>query len=119
MDLGFPTNGYGIMLSAFYITFAGLGIPGVMLTRKIGPRWIIPGYMIGWGAMAMLNAACTNSAGVLVVRLCELIAETWRSCIETRLLTRIIVLGNQIRCYGDLSVLMSTHILLSRPACRQ
>lgn len=59
------------MLSLFYITFSTLAVPGVMLTRKIGPRWTIPGYMMGWGAMAMLNAACTNFAGVLIVRLCK------------------------------------------------
>lgn len=70
-DLNFPTNGYAMMLSLFYITFSTLAVPGVMLTRKIGPRWTIPGYMIGWGSMAMLNAACTNFAGVLVVRLCK------------------------------------------------
>lgn len=57
------------MLSTFYITFSTLAVPGVMLTRKIGPRWTIPGYMIGWGAMAMLNTACRTFAGVLVVRL--------------------------------------------------
>lgn len=68
-DLNFPTNGYSLMLSLFYITFSTLAVPGVMLTRKIGPRWTIPGYMIGWGSMAMLNAACTNFASVLVVRL--------------------------------------------------
>lgn len=60
------------MLSTFYITFSTLAIPGVMLTRKIGLRWTIPGYMVGWGTMAMLNAACKNFAGVLVVRLCRL-----------------------------------------------
>lgn len=69
-DLNFPTNGYALMLSLFYITFSTLAIPGVLLTRKIGPKWTIPGYMIGWGTMAMINAACTNFAGVLVVRLC-------------------------------------------------
>lgn len=71
VDLNFPSNGYGVMLSTFYITFSTLAIPGVMLTRKIGPRWTIPGYMIGWGSMAMFNAACTNFAEVLIVRLCE------------------------------------------------
>lgn len=70
--MNFPANGYAIMLSTFYITFSTLAIPGVMLTRKIGPRWTIPGYMVGWGTMAMLNAACKNFAGVLVVRLCKL-----------------------------------------------
>ncbi|PSR97346.1 major facilitator superfamily domain-containing protein [Coniella lustricola] len=69
IDLNFPANGYATMLTVFNVTFAGLGVPGVMLTRFVGPRWTIPGYMIGWGAMAMFNAACKNFASVLVVRL--------------------------------------------------
>lgn len=59
------------MLSVFYIPFCLCVVPGVMLTRKIGPRWTIPGYMLGWGAMAMINAGARNFGGVLVVRLRE------------------------------------------------
>lgn len=66
------------MISTFCITFSTLAIPGVMLTRKIGPHWTIPGYMIGWGMMAMLNAACKNFAGVLVVRLSRLLTREER-----------------------------------------
>lgn len=84
-DLGFPTNGYAIMLSTFYVTFSTLAIPGVMLTRKIGPRWTIPGYMIGWGAMATLNAACKSFAGVLVVRLCRFSHTYSASCPRARM----------------------------------
>ncbi|KAK8870117.1 hypothetical protein IAR55_000687 [Kwoniella newhampshirensis] len=68
-DLHFPKNGYGTMLSVFYVPFCVLVVPGVMLTRKIGPRITIPGYMLGWGAMAMINVACRSFASVLVVRL--------------------------------------------------
>ncbi|OWZ33331.1 high-affinity nicotinic acid transporter [Cryptococcus neoformans C23] len=68
-DLNFPDEGYSIMLTVFTVPFACLVVPGVMLTRKIGPRFTIPGYMLGWGAMAMINAGCKNFAGVLVVRL--------------------------------------------------
>lgn len=68
-DLNFPDEGHSIMLTVFTVPFACLVVPGVMLTRKIGPKITIPGYMFGWGAMAMINAACKNFAGVLVVRL--------------------------------------------------
>ncbi|EAL19013.1 hypothetical protein CNBI0260 [Cryptococcus deneoformans B-3501A] len=68
-DLNFPDEGYAIMLSVFYVPFCLLVVPSVMLTRKIGPKWTIPGYMIGWGGMAMINAGCKNFAGVLAVRL--------------------------------------------------
>lgn len=57
------------MLSVFYVTFAGLVVPGVMLTRKIGPKFTIPGYMFGWGAMVLINAGTPNFASVLAVRL--------------------------------------------------
>lgn len=59
------------MLSVFYITFSTMAIPGVLLTRKLGAKWTIPGYMMGWGAMATINAGCTNFGGVVAVRLCE------------------------------------------------
>lgn len=73
-DLNFPDEGYAIMLSVFYVPFCLLVVPSVMLTRKIGPKWTIPGYMIGWGGMAMINAGCKNFAGVLAVRLCKLLS---------------------------------------------
>ncbi|GFZ47433.1 Uncharacterized transporter [Saitozyma sp. JCM 24511] len=68
-DLHFPTNGYALMLTLFYIPFCTLVVPGVMLTRKVGPRWTIPGYMVGWATMCMINAGSSNFAGTLVVRL--------------------------------------------------
>ncbi|WVQ75734.1 hypothetical protein IAR50_005365 [Cryptococcus sp. DSM 104548] len=68
-DLNFPDEGYSLMLTVTFIPFCMLVIPGVMLTRKIGPRWTVPGYMIGWGSMAMISAACTNFGSILAVRL--------------------------------------------------
>jgi hypothetical protein len=70
-DLHFPANGYALMLTLFYIPFCTLVVPGVMLTRKVGPRWTIPGYMVGWASMCMINAGSSNFAGTLVVRLCK------------------------------------------------
>ena len=57
------------MLSVFYVPFCVLVVPGVMLTRKVGPQYTIPGYMFGWGLMATVNAAAKNFAGVLIIRL--------------------------------------------------
>jgi hypothetical protein len=70
-DLNFPSNGYSIMLSVFYIPFATLVVPGVMITRKVGPHWSLPAMMMGWGAMATINAAAGSFAGCLVIRLCK------------------------------------------------
>ena len=63
------------MLSVFYVPFCALVVPGVMLTRKIGAKWTIPGYMGGWGAMAMINAAATDFASSLVIRVCKLCSQ--------------------------------------------
>ncbi|KAK4687543.1 hypothetical protein P7C73_g2583, partial [Tremellales sp. Uapishka_1] len=67
-DLHFPKNGYTIMLSIFYVPFCTLVVPGVMLTRKVGPQWTLPGYMIGWGSLAMINAACKDFGSAVAVR---------------------------------------------------
>ncbi|OCF39393.1 high-affinity nicotinic acid transporter [Kwoniella heveanensis CBS 569] len=67
-DLNFPNEGYGIMISINNIPWVLCVIPTVMLSRKIGPRFTIPGYMIGWGAMVMINAGVKNFAGTLVTR---------------------------------------------------
>lgn len=40
-----------------------------MLTRWIGPKWTIPGYIIGWGAMATINAAVRNFGETVAVRM--------------------------------------------------
>ena len=59
------------MLSVFYVPFCTLVVPGVFLTRKFGPNWTLPGYMLAWGALVMINAGVKNFAGTLVVRLCK------------------------------------------------
>ena len=70
-DLNFPLNGYRTLLSVFYIPFCTLVVPGVMLTRKIGPKFTLPGYMIGWGAMCTINAAAKDFGGSLAIRLSQ------------------------------------------------
>ena len=67
----FPNNGYRTLLSVFYVPFCTLVVPGVMLTRKIGPKYTLPGYMFGWGALCLINSAVKNFAESLVVRLSE------------------------------------------------
>ncbi|WWC93891.1 hypothetical protein V866_000728 [Kwoniella sp. B9012] len=67
-DLHFPNEGYGIMISINNIPWVLCVVPMVILSRKIGPRWTIPGYMIAWGTMVLINAAVKNFAGTLVTR---------------------------------------------------
>jgi hypothetical protein len=68
------------MLSVFYIPFATLVVPGVMITRKVGPHWSLPAMMMGWGAMATINAAAGSFAGCLVIRLCKYYA--WETSVK-------------------------------------
>ncbi|WWC89619.1 uncharacterized protein L201_004544 [Kwoniella dendrophila CBS 6074] len=67
-DLHFPNEGYGIMISINNIPWVLMVVPMVILSRKIGPKFTIPGYMISWGIMVLINAAVKNFAGVLVTR---------------------------------------------------
>jgi hypothetical protein len=78
------------MLTLFYIPFCTLVVPGVMLTRKVGPRWTIPGYMVGWASMCMINAGASNFAGTLIIRLRKRYCALAYSMIE---LTDATVLG--------------------------
>ena len=57
------------MLSVFLVPFCVLVVPSVMLTRKIGPRFTIPGYMFGWGVMGAATAGAKTFAGVLILRI--------------------------------------------------
>ncbi|OWZ26829.1 high-affinity nicotinic acid transporter [Cryptococcus neoformans AD2-60a] len=67
-DLNFPNNGYSTMLCVYFTCLCAFGVPGLWLTRKIGPSYTIPGIMFGWGSMAMVNAAVNNYASCLAVR---------------------------------------------------
>lgn len=77
------------MLSVFYVTFSTMAIPGVLLTRKIGTKWTVPGYMAGWGLMATINAGCHNFGGVLAVRL----SQSWASSSFSGVTLMFLVLG--------------------------
>lgn len=49
--------------------FCTFTIPGNALTKKIGAHITLPIYMCIWSALCMINAACKDFAGVLVVRI--------------------------------------------------
>jgi hypothetical protein len=70
-DLGFPQNGYSLLQTATQVPFCALVVPGVMVTRYIGPRWSLPGMMLAWGTLATCSAAVTNYAETMAVRVCE------------------------------------------------
>lgn len=68
-DLHFVGQEYSLLVLLFYIPNGLCDLPLNMLTKRFSGRIMLPLLMTGWGAMSMLQAACTNFAGILVVRL--------------------------------------------------
>lgn len=64
VDLGFVGNQYSILVMVFYVPFCGLCLPANLVTRKFQPKWFLVAFMLCWGAMAMVCAACKNFAQV-------------------------------------------------------
>lgn len=66
-DIGPATQ--GLLLSAFFWTYAFMQIPGGMLADRYGPRVVIASATIGWGFFQAIAAACTGWVGLLFTRL--------------------------------------------------
>lgn len=63
-DLGFVGNQYSILVMVFYVPFCGLCLPANLVTRKFQPKWFLVAFMLSWGTMAMICAACKDFAQV-------------------------------------------------------
>ncbi|KAK7739727.1 hypothetical protein SLS53_005697 [Cytospora paraplurivora] len=68
-DLHFVGQEYSLLVLLFCIPNGLCDLPLNMLTKHFSAKVMLPLLMTGWGAMAMLQVACTNFAGILVVRL--------------------------------------------------
>ncbi|KAH8647730.1 major facilitator superfamily domain-containing protein [Xylariales sp. PMI_506] len=68
-DLGFKANQYSLLVLLFYIPNAICDLPLNMLTKKFSGKIVLPGLMVSWGAMALLQNAAKNWGGLLVLRL--------------------------------------------------
>jgi MFS transporter, ACS family, D-galactonate transporter len=66
-DIGPATQ--GLLLSAFFWTYAFMQIPGGMLADRFGSRVVIAGATMGWGFFQAIAAVCTGWVGLLVTRL--------------------------------------------------
>lgn len=66
-DIGPATQ--GLLLSAFFWTYAFMQIPGGMLADRYGPRVVIAGATLGWGFFQAIAAVCTGWVSLLVTRL--------------------------------------------------
>ncbi|KAK1957399.1 major facilitator superfamily transporter [Colletotrichum sublineola] len=68
-DLGFVGEQYSLLILLFYIPNGLCDLPLNLLTKRYSGRMVLPGLMVGWGAMALLQAACKNFGGMLAIRL--------------------------------------------------
>lgn len=68
-DLHFVGQEYSLLVLLFCIPNGLCDLPLNMLTKHFSAKIMLPLLMTGWGALAMLQVACTSFAGILVVRL--------------------------------------------------
>lgn len=68
-DLHFIGEEYSLLILLFYVPFGLCDLPLNMLTNKFSGRVMLPTLMVSWGAMALLQCAASNFAGLLVIRL--------------------------------------------------
>ncbi|WP_066741674.1 MFS transporter [Cupriavidus sp. D384] len=59
----------GMILSAFFWTYALMQVPGGMLADKYKPRIVIACATVFWGAFQALAAVCTSTTALLLTRL--------------------------------------------------
>jgi MFS transporter, ACS family, D-galactonate transporter len=59
----------GVLLSAFFWTYAAMQIPGGLLADWLRPRRVIAGCTVIWGAFQCLGAAATGMTFLLISRL--------------------------------------------------
>ena len=74
-EFGIDAAVQGILLSSFFWTYALMQIPGGWLADRYGPRPIIAGATILWGAVQALAALATGFLSLLVARLALGLAE--------------------------------------------
>ncbi|KAF4125864.1 Major Facilitator Superfamily [Geosmithia morbida] len=68
-DLNFVGEQYSLLIVLFYIPNGLCDLPLNMLTKKFSGKTMLPALMVGWGAMATIQAATKNFGGMLVLRL--------------------------------------------------
>ncbi|KAI0122759.1 MFS general substrate transporter [Daldinia grandis] len=68
-DLGLVGNQFSLLLILFYIPYALMNVPFMLLSKRFNPAVVIPTIMTCWGAMAMCAAATKNFGGILATRI--------------------------------------------------
>ncbi|RSL58204.1 hypothetical protein CEP54_007842 [Fusarium duplospermum] len=68
-DLGFVGEQFSLLILLFYVPNGLCDLPLNLLTKRFSGRVMLPALMVGWGAMALLQAAVKNFGGMLAIRL--------------------------------------------------
>ena len=68
-DLDLPASMTGVILSAFFWTYAPMQIPGGWLADRFSARWIIAASTVVWGVFEFLSGLATNALGLILARL--------------------------------------------------
>ncbi|RDW77690.1 hypothetical protein BP6252_05743 [Coleophoma cylindrospora] len=68
-DLHFTGNEYSLLILLFYVPFGLCDLPLNLLTKLWSGKITLPTLMVVWGALALLQCAAKNFAGLLVIRL--------------------------------------------------
>ncbi|MGA2793493.1 MAG: MFS transporter [Roseiarcus sp.] len=68
-EFNLDASAQGFMLSAFFVSYAVMQIPGGFLADRYKPRLVIAAATLGWGVFQGLAALSTSSLGLLVTRL--------------------------------------------------
>ncbi|KAI1008687.1 hypothetical protein LB504_001251 [Fusarium proliferatum] len=68
-DLNFKGEEFSLLILLFYVPNGLCDLPLNLLLKRFSGRIMLPSLMVGWGSMALLQAACKNFGGMLAIRL--------------------------------------------------
>ncbi|MBB5158075.1 MFS transporter [Saccharopolyspora phatthalungensis] len=74
-ELHLSSTVLGVLLSAFFWGYVLTQVPGGMLANRIGPRWVIVGTLVVWGAAAIATGLVSGYYQLLAVRFAMGLAE--------------------------------------------
>ena len=67
-DFGLSPLGMGGVLSAFFLGYALMQLPGGILADRFGPRRVMTASIVGWSLFTVLTGAATSLSALLAIR---------------------------------------------------
>lgn len=67
-DFGLSPLGMGGVMSAFFIGYALMQLPGGILADKFGPRRVMTASIIGWSLFTVVTGAATGLTALIAIR---------------------------------------------------